>query len=542
MLHKTERAPRTLMSSPRGGHGDHQADYRTRNDWLASRPRRPGMGRALGLTTLSALLPGLGLLGTRRRRLGVVIVALTLLIAGGVAAYALANGVTATALETASDTNLLTIIGGVLVGGTVIWIAAIALTALHARPRRTTGPQKLGLAAFTTLLCVAVSAPAALGVRYISAHVDAVDKVFNSEAVGAGTGTTPTSAIVEGDDPWAELPRVNMLLLGSDAAAAREGTRTDTMIILSIDTKTGDSVMFSVPRNLQQVPFPRSHPLHELYPNGYDCGPQCLMNAVWTEAELQAEEHPELYAGDPLPGLTATRETLETVLGLPIHHTVIVNLQGFEDLIDAMGGVVVSIKEAIPIGGRTYTDAAGHLQLDPTSDYTWLQPGTQRLDGETALAYSRSRVTTDDFSRMRRQRCMVAAVVDQADPMTLLQRYPQIIGAVGDNIATDIPAQDLDEWAQLTLEVQAGTMRSLPFTASNTDTADPNFSDIRARVYDALYATPVPEPEKPGDDAAVTTAPPTDDAATTTAPGVDEAPATTEPVVDELEEVGAVCD
>ena len=149
----------------------------------------------------------------------------------------------------------------------------------------------------------------------------------------------------------------------------------------------------------------------------------------------------------------------------------------------------------------------------------WLQPGPQRLDGPTALGYSRSRVTTDDFSRMRRQRCMVAAVIDQAQPMTLLQRYPQIIGAVGDNVATDIPAQDLDEWATLTLRVQAGTMRSLPFTSSNTDTVDPNFSDIRARVYDALHATPVPPP--PADDAAVTTAPAddavrTDDAAVTT--------------------------
>ena len=202
-------------------------------------------------------------------------------------------------------------------------------------------------------------------------------------------------------------------------------------------------------------------------------------------------------------------------------------------------------QEPLPVGGRTYTDAAGKLQLDPTSDVTWLQPGSQRLDGATALGYSRSRVTTDDFSRMRRQRCMVAAVIDQAEPMTLLQRYPQIIGAVGDNVATDIPAQDLDEWATLTLRVQAGTMRSLPFTSSNTDTVDPNFSEIRARVYDALHATPVPPPPSTPDDAATTSSPeapaPTDDAAVTTSP-TDDAAISTGPVVDELEDVGAVCD
>ena len=543
-VQNVRKATRTSMSTPRSGRDGQHAAHRTRTDWRASQHRR-GMGRALGLTTLSALLPGLGLLGTRRRGLGIAIVALAVLGLAAAGAYAISNGLTTTALETAGSTRALQVIAGVLVAGTVIWIAAIALTALQARPRRSSGAQKLGLGIFTTLLCVAVSAPAALGVRYICAHVDAVDKVFSSESVGA-SDSTPTSAIRQDtENPWEDLPRVNLLLLGSDAAEAREGTRTDTMIALSIDTTTGDSVMFSVPRNLMRVPFPREHPLHEVYPNGYDCGTQCLMNAVWTEAERHAEEFPELYVGDSLPGLTATREVLETVLGLELHHTVIINLQGFEDLIDAMGGVVINIQEPIPVGGRTYTDESGKLQLDPTSDVTWLQPGPQRLDGATALGYSRSRVTTDDFSRMRRQRCMVAAVIDQAEPMTLLQRYPQIIGAVGDNVATDIPAQDLDEWATLTLRVQAGTMLSLPFTSSNTNTADPNFSDIRARVYDALYATPVPPPPAAPDDAATTTAPDdaatTSDAAITTAPA-DDAATSTGPVVDELEDVGAVCD
>ena len=111
------------------------------------------------------------------------------------------------------------------------------------------------------------------------------------------------------------------------------------MIVASIDTRSGDAVLFSIPRNLQQVPFPRDHPLHEVYPDGYDCGDQCLMNAIWTEAETAAEEHPEWYADDSTPGLTATREVLSTVLGLPIHHTVIVNLEGFEDLAQRPGEV-----------------------------------------------------------------------------------------------------------------------------------------------------------------------------------------------------------
>lgn len=524
---------------------DDGQDFATRSE--LRRERRGGLPRALGLTTLSAVLPGAGLVGTRGRVLGWVAVVLAVAGAVALAVYAAVNGLTSTALETASDTGRLRAILAVVIAGTVLWIALVALTAVLSRPRPATGGQKTGLTVFTALLCLAVSAPAALAYRYIDAHVDAVDRVFPAPEL---SGSEPTSLVGDDpDDPWAELPRVNVLLLGSDAAEAREGTRTDTMIVLSVDTATGDSVQFSVPRNLQNVPIPRSLPLHELYPQGYNCGDPCLMNAVWTEADAHAEEHPELYADDPNPGLTATREVLSTVLGLPIHQTVIVNLQGFEDLIDAMGGVVVNVQERIPINARTYTDWEGHLQIDPESpNIEWLEPGSQRLTGAQALGYSRSRVTTDDFSRMRRQRCMVAAVVDQVNPVTMLQRYPQIISAVGDNVVTDVPRSDLDEWAELTLQIQGGQMRSLPFTGSNTDTAHPNYSDIRMRVWDALYAVPAPASaaEAPEDVEQATADPAaaTDEAVATTAPPADDAALTTEaePPPDELEEIGAVCD
>lgn len=522
----------------------------TRQDWRATRRSwddRRSLGRSMGLTTLSAILPGAGLLRTRRWRLGLAAVALAVGLLGGALVYAATNGLTTTAFQVAADTDRLRVIAGAAVVGTVLWVGVVALTALLTRPRRPSTVQQVSLGAFTALLCLAVSAPAAIGVRYISAHVDAVDRVFDSGTMGGGgtDGPEPTSLVsTNPDDPWEDLPRVNVLLLGSDAAEAREGTRTDTMLVASIDTTTGDSVLFSIPRNLQNVPVPSDLPLHEAWPEGYDCGSECLMNGIWTAAEEHAEEFPELYAGVTNPGLQATQRVLSQVLGLPIHQTVIINLQGFEDLIDAMGGVVVNVQERIPINGRTYTDAQGRLQLDPNSPrLEWLEPGPQRLTGDQALGYSRSRVLSDDFDRMRRQRCMVAAVVDQANPMTMLQRYPQIIGAVGDNMLSDIPVSDLDEWAALMLEVQGATMQSLPLTSSNINTADPNFSQIRMWVWDALYAVDPPEPEptqEPTDDAAVTTAPVPDDA-----PGPEEEQEeeqVTEAPVDELSDIAAVCD
>ncbi len=534
-------------SRDRADDGAPAAAYRSRTQWVGEREgrSRETMARAFGLTALSAVVPGSGLLATARRWLGVVILVIAVAALVFVSVAVRREGLIGAALSTAADTELLRTIMWVLVAFTVVWVGAVALTALMAQPHRASRRQRGALAGFTALLCVAVCAPAALGVRYIDSHLDAVEKVFTDGGPATPGGAGPTSALGPREDPWADLPRVNMLLLGSDAAEAREGTRTDTMIVASIDTRTGESVLFSIPRNLQNVPIPRDNPLHQLYPNGYDCGPDCLMNAIWTEAELAAEEHPDWYADDPSPGVTATRDVIGTVLGLDIHHTVIVNLKGFEQLIDAMGGVTVTVQDRIPINGRTFTGPDGTLQLDPNSPgLEWLEPGTHRLTGRQALGYSRSRVTSDDYDRMRRQRCMVAAVVDQVRPMTLLQRYPQIITAVGDNVVTDIPQEDLGVWAELVQLVQQGSIKSLPFTASNTDTADPDFSDIRARVWEAL--NPPPEPPAPArpatepDEEVVTASP----EPTTEAP---DEPATTDPAEettpqpDELEEIGAVC-
>lgn len=531
----------------RDARGTHAA-LGSRAEWLDTRDRRTqrSLGRAVGLTTLSAVLPGSGLLATSRRWLGALLLVLTVTAAAVVGVTVWREGLISTALSTAADADKLRTIMWLLVAATLVWVGAVALTALMTQPGRSTRGQRITLASVTAVLCLAVSAPAAMGVRYISSHLEAMDKVFtsggSSGSATPGSSMEPTSALGPPEDPWADLPRVNMLLLGSDAGEAREGTRTDTMIVVSLDTHTGDGVLFSIPRNLQKVPIPRHNPLSNRFPNGYDCGDQCLMNAIWTEAELTAEEHPEWYTDDPTPGITATREVLETVLGLPIHHTVIVNLQGFEDLIDAMGGVTITVKDRLPINGRTYTGADGKLYLDPNSPkLEWLEPGTHTLTGFQALGYSRSRVMSDDFDRMRRQRCMVAAVIDQANPMTLLQRYPQIITAVGDNVVTDIAQDDLGAWAELVLLVQKGTLHSLPFTSTNTNTADPNFSDIRARVWEAVNPAPAAtdEPQKTPKPPAATPTTPAGEQTAPPATGTEEPAETTGP--DELEEIGTVC-
>ncbi len=509
-----------------------------------------GVGRAYGLTALGTLLPGAGLILTRRRLIGIPLLVLAVGSTLGALIYLVRNGALRSALDLAARPDLLRTLATLLVVAGLIWIGSIVLTALTARPRQMSPGQRTGLTVFTGLMCLLVVAPTAVGLRYIDAHTDAVDEIFTGAADRPETEGSPSvGPDVEHEDPWANVPRVNVLLLGSDAGDNREGVRTDSMIVASIDTATGDTVLFGIPRNLQNVPIPTNSPLYQRYGGSFDCGPECLMNAIWTTALNLQEENPDWFAGDPNPGQTATRQVISAIIGQPIHYTVIIDLEGFEALVDAMGGVDINVQERVPMGGKTWTDADGNSHLIEGTESGWIELGPQHLDGHEALWYSRSRVTTDDYSRMRRQRCVVGALVDQVNPMNLLQRYPAIAEAAGDNITVDIDQTELPAWAELVERVQGGTMKSLPFTAENINPADPDYSAIRREVYLALHPEPEPTAEAGGsnggsDDGGASATPEAPEE-TTEEPsepteGVDPESPTT-PETDELAEIGAVC-
>ncbi len=496
--------------------------------------RAAQLKRSYGLTALGTLIPGAGLALTRRRSVGLALLVLALLLMVAVTWYVAQDGAEAAALALGSRPDTLETLGIVVAFGVLVWMASVALTALTTRPRPMTAGQRAGLSLFTGAMCLLLAAPVGLGLRYIDAHSDAVDKIFIGRSKDQATSTLAAPDLQE-KDPWSGTPRVNVLMLGSDAGANREGVRTDSMLVASIDTETGDTVLFGIPRNLERVPIPRDNPLSRVWPQGYDCGDACLMNGIWTEAETAAEANPGWYVTDANPGLTATQDVIGEILGLPMDYTVIVNLEGFQDLVDAMGGVDINVQERLPMGGRTTTDSQGRPMLVPGSESGYLDPGEQHLNGYQALWYARSRITTDDFSRMRRQRCVVAAVIEQVNPLTMIQRYPQIVGVAGDNITADISRQELPAWAELVQRVQDGSIQSLPFTVENTNVTKPNYLAIRQKVQKAINPPPPPtsKPATPTPSTADegTPAPSTP---TTTTP-------TTPPPPDQLEDVGAVC-
>jgi LCP family protein required for cell wall assembly len=445
--------------------------------------RGEGFGRFAAVTILS-LFPGAGRLAAGRRRVGAVLMALAVVAVAAAAAFALMGDVTGRALRTAvRPSDLLAI--AIIVGAVALfWCLTIVATALAAKPARPSGTQSVLAPVLVVALCVAVIAPSSVGVRYALIQRDLVTSLF------ADSGATPLPGAATPDvqkkDPWAGTPRVNMLLLGSDAGADRTGVRTDSMMVASVDTKTGDTVLFSLPRSLQKAPFPTSDPLHKVWPNGFNCGDVCLLNAVWT----QAEQHKNLFPGDPMPGLTATRDVIGEILGLQIDYYTMINLKGFQSLVDAMGGVVVTVPRRIPIGGGKVD---GTNRERPITG--WIEPGRRKLNGYEALWFSRSRSGSDDYDRMRRQRCMVSSLLDQTNPVQLLKKYPKLAKVAKDNMSTDVPQQDLEAWVDLVQRIQGGSIRSLPFTNQVISTVNPDFEAIHAMVQDAITTPPSSTPD-----------------------------------------------
>ena len=468
-------------------------------------------GRFYGRTALGLIVPGAGL-ALRGKRVGWLLVLATLVGALFVIALALTRGLTRTALWLAVRPNALLVLMVALIAWAAVVAASIAYTGWLHRPDPRSRAQNLAATGWVGLLCLVLVVPTVIGARDLIAHRDLLSTAFGGRSDrGAGAADPDASR----SDPWEGIARVNVLLLGSDSGADRIGVRTDSIMLASIDTRDGSAVLFSLPRNLENVPFPVDNPLHALYPQGYSCQGECLLNAVWQEAEL----HPELFGTDPHPGLTTTRAVVAEILGLTVDATVVVDMQGFADLIDAVGGVDVTVRERIPTGGKVEGGA-----IVPGSITGWIEAGHQHLDGYHALWFARSRATTDDFSRMRRQRCLAGALISQVDAQTLLTRYPQIAQATKENLTIDIPLEDLPAWIDLLPRMQkAGKLRSLPFSNLNIHPGNPDFARIRAMVDEALHpaaTTPSAGPSAGGPGSSYPT-----DPAGTTEPGGPAGPA-----------------
>ncbi len=244
---------------------------------------------------------------------------------------------------------------------------------------------------------------------------------------------------------WDGTERLNILLLGGDAGPGRRGVRTDTVILASFDPDSGDAALFSVPRNMARVPVPENLDIWEC-----DCFPD-IINALWK----YGTDNPGRFPGEAPPGALALKLAIGELTGLDIHHYALVNLQGFVELVDALGGIDITVP------ARVYDPVYPHE--DGSVELIDIQPGEYHMDGHLALAYARARRTSDDYSRMGRQRCVLQAVASQADPVRVIRSFPDIANAIKNNVTTDIPLERLPDLIELLPKLDADTIVSVRF-------------------------------------------------------------------------------
>ena len=458
------------------------------------KPRARTLPRALGHVLLGAVVPGAGLL--KVRRWSGLFLLLPTLAAVGLAVYGYVELGLHPMLELAFDPATLEVLALVGAGLTLVWGISLAATYLAARPEPRTRV-RAALGAFAAgVLVVALAGPAALAIRYAVVQADLVQSVFQGNRT-ATVRELPHE--ITRADPWGGLNTVSVLLLGGDYGPGRSGVRTDTAVLVRADIPTGDVVMFSLPRNLMNAQFPDDSPLHDLYPDGFrgygDPG-NWMLNAIYGQVPLL---HPGVLGDSTNEGADAIKQAVEGSLGIPVDYYALVNLGGFKQLVDAMGGVSVDINEYVAVQGD---QSAG---IPPEE---WLEPGPdQHLDGYHALWFARGRYGSSDYSRMLRQRCLIGDIIDEANPVTLLRRYQALAKAGKAIVETDIPARLLPAFVELGLRAKDGDTRSVAFISSREFfSGDPDFDWMREKVQRALDPparrpdrTPTPTPsETPG--------------------------------------------
>ena len=234
------------------------------------------------------------------------------------------------------------------------------------------------------------------------------------------------SSRVLGRQPVQGKPWTTILLLGTDEGPGNSGARTDTMILAAIQHGTGRAVAFGIPRNLVEVPL-----------GGALAGKpkrfEQPLNALYGFARAQ----PVLFPGGRDPGATALKQAVSSLLGVRVDYYALVNLRGFADLVDGLGGVRILVKERLvdEVTRPAWGEPKPRIDVQPGRRYHFY--------GREALAYVRSRKDSNDYTRMARQRCFLSAMADQLDPVRVLRNFPGLARTVERNVATDVPLRRL---------------------------------------------------------------------------------------------------
>jgi LCP family protein required for cell wall assembly len=367
---------------------------------------------------LSFLFPGGGQLFNHQPRLALffALPVAALIIALALTAFVIGSDLLPILLDSRAIIGLLILDVVVLV-----WRAASMLQAHRRRARFRPGRVGTQVTAVLVLAALAMHAvPAAYGLKVLET-LDAITagrgdsgELHDSIPIFTGPSAAPLPVPEELPDEDAN-GRTNILLIGVDSGAGRDHALTDTMLVVSL-RDGGDPAMISIPRDLVNAPLPGG----EAYP--------AKLNSLLQTANADPVSYPR--------GAVATlKATVSNLLGVPIHYLAAVDMAGFQHVIDAIGGVSVVVETAV---------ADPHHRL-------YLDVGTTFMDGELALTFVRSRygAGNNDFVRAGRQQQVIAAVQDKLSTANLVVALPELLDAVQDTIATDVPEERIAALAAL---------------------------------------------------------------------------------------------
>lgn len=333
------------------------------------------------------------------------------------------------------------------------------------RSRRGAGPLLVVVIA-VTLALVVLPAAAVLALN-VATHLT---RQLNIVVSGSPQPATMAPVLLLNDvSRWQGTERVNILLMGIDQRPDEdsESTRTDTLILLSIDPQSGTAGMMSIPRDLY-VPLPN---------RGQD-----RINTA------------HVYGGPRL-----AMQAVEYNFGIPVHHFARVNFNALVKLVDLVGGIDIYVNQ--DINDQAFPD--DNYGYDPFV----ISAGWHRMDGATALKYARTRHGSSDFERMRRQQQVIMALRDavlSTDAVTkVLPNAPQILTTLQDSIRTDLSpleiaqlvmlAKDIpqDRIARLVIDETSVQAWTTPQGASVLIPIRDRLRELREKLYNPPPADPV---------------------------------------------------
>jgi LCP family protein required for cell wall assembly len=276
-----------------------------------------------------------------------------------------------------------------------------------------------------------------------------------------------------------------VLVLGGDAGPGRDGLRTDSMMLVSVDIASGRAAIFGFPRNLVNVPLPPR--IAKAYT--CRCFPEMLSGYYrW------AQSHPDLFTGSKTTrGYRAVAELYGYLTGRTIDGVAAADLNGFVKLVDALGGLRIDVPYRIYDRNYPKEDGSGTMVLE-------IKPGLQTLSGSRALAFARTRHQDSDYGRMSRQQLVLVALRKQMNPCAMIPRLPDLVQVAKQSLWTNIPSAQLPSLLALAQHVDTKRITRVGFTpptyAAYVTSAE--VTRMRAVIRDVFKGAP-PAPDTDGE-------------------------------------------